>query len=216
MQIEIHPALRAESVVLGLVEADVTVTEHDEALWREIDAYTAELRSSMSVESMLQTPPIKAQRDTYRRLGRDPSRYRGAAEALARRILQGKDLYRVNTVVDINNLLSLKSLHPVATYSVDRLEEPIVFRVGEAGERYKGIGKGEIDLDKIPLFADARGPFGSATSDSERAMVRPDTRHTLTAILAFSGEARLAEHLELARTLLQRHAAANVTTAVVK
>lgn len=217
MQIDIHPKLRAESVVLGVVEASVTVTEHDDALWAEIDATTARLQASMSLDALLQAPPIAAQRDVYRRLGKDPSRHRGAAEALGRRVIQGKGLYRVNTVVDINNLVSLRSLHPAAIYSVDRLEEPITFRVGEPGERYKGISKGEIDLAGMPLFADARGPFGSATSDSERAMVRLDSRRVRMILLAFSGAAGLADHLALAASLLQRHAAAeDVTTEILR
>lgn len=216
MQVDIHPGLRAESIALGLMEADVTVTEHDPDLWREIDDHIARLHASMTIESMLDTPPIKAQRETYRRLGKDPSRYRGAAEALARRVLQGKGLYRVNTVVDINNLVSLRSLHPSAIYSADKLSQQIVFRVGEVGERYKAIGKGDLDLGKMPLFADARGPFGSATSDSERAMVSLDTPRILMILIAFSGEAGLGEHLKEAETLFKRYAAAqNLTTSIL-
>lgn len=217
MQVDIDPKLRAESVALGLVAADVTITAHDDALWSEIDAYTSELQASMTIEALLQAPAIAAQRDIYRRLGKDPSRYRGAAEALGRRVIGGKGLYRVNTVVDINNLVSLKSQHPVAVYSVDRLEGPIVFRAGNAGERYKGISKGEVDLANMPLFADARGPFGSATSDSERAMVRLDTTRVVMMLLAFSGDASLPEHLAFASALLQRHAAArNLATDIVR
>lgn len=217
MQVDIDPKLRAESVALGLVAADVTVTAHDEALWSEINAYTSKLQASMTIEALLQARPIAAQRDVYRRLGKDPSRYRGAAEALGRRVIQGKGLYRVNTVVDINNLVSLKSLHPAAIYSADRLEGPVMFRVGNADERYKGISKGEIDLANMPLFADTRGPFGSATSDSERAMVRLDTTRIIMLLLAFAGDTGLAEHLASASALLQRHAAAhNITTDIIK
>lgn len=217
MQVDIDPRLRAESVALGLVEAAVTVTAHDEALWAEIDATTAKLGSSMTVDGLMQAAPIAAQREVYRRLGKDPSRYRGAAEALGRRVIQGKGLYRVNTVVDINNLMSLRSLHPAAIYSVDRLEPPVAFRVGVAGERYKGISKGEVDLENMPLFSDTRGPFGSATSDSERAMVRPDTARIVMILIAFSGDAGLAEHLAFATSLFERHAAAGeVATAIIK
>ena len=97
-------------VVVGYIIANVQVTEHDEALWQEIEAATARFRG-MAMDEARKLPPIKALRDAYRALGNDPTRYRGSNEALVRRITQGKELYRVNTVVDINNLISLETLH---------------------------------------------------------------------------------------------------------
>jgi DNA/RNA-binding domain of Phe-tRNA-synthetase-like protein len=205
MDVTINAALRELPLTLGLVKARVTVTEHDEALWREIDARIAEINGTLTLESLLGMPPIRAQRETYRRLGKAPSRYRGSAEALARRVLQGKGLYRVNTVVDINNLVSLRSLHPVASYDLDRLSGDIVLRVGQEGESYTGIGKGPLNLAQMPVFCDEEGPFGSATSDSEQAMIGSETRHIVMVILAFSGPERLEADIELACSLLRRH-----------
>ena len=59
----------------------------------------------------------------YRALGTDPTRYRGSNEALVRRIVQGKGLYRVNTVVDVNNLLSLETLQRLPTYPLAGLAQ---------------------------------------------------------------------------------------------
>ncbi len=120
-------------------------------------------------------------------LGNDPTRYRGSNEALVRRISQGKDLYRVNTVVDINNLLSLETLHSAGTFDLDRVQPPIIFRVGQPGEIYAGIGRGEIKIEGLPVFADQSGPFGSTTSDSERTMVRLDTTRILMVVISFLG-----------------------------
>ncbi|NLX99585.1 MAG: hypothetical protein GXY83_25905 [Rhodopirellula sp.] len=78
-------------------------------------------------------PPIKALRDAYRALGNDPTRYRGSNEALVRRISQGKELYRVNTVVDINNLVSLQTLHSVGTFDMEHVSPPITFCIGQPG-----------------------------------------------------------------------------------
>lgn len=216
MQIRIDAELGERGLALGLVQARVTVTGRDEALWREIDAHIDEMRASMSLESLAAMPPIQAQRDTYRKCGKDPSRYRGAADALARRILQGKGLYQINTAVDINNLVSLRSLHPVASYDRDTLREPITARAGRDGETYKAIGKGELNLAHLPLLADAGGPFGSATSDSERAMIRQETTRLLMVIWAFPGAGDLDQHLALASSLLQRHVhATDVETGIV-
>ncbi len=33
----------------------------------------------------------------------------------------------------------------------------------------EAIGKGVINVEGLPVFVDAKGPFGSSTSDSQRA-----------------------------------------------
>ena len=88
--------------------------------WQEIEAAAARFRG-MTMEEARKLPPIKALRDAYRALGNDPTRYRGSNEALVRRITQGKELYRVNTVVDINNLISLETLHSAGTFDLEHV-----------------------------------------------------------------------------------------------
>ena len=155
------------------------------------------------------SPPIKALRDAYRTLGNDPTRYRGSNEALVRRISQGKDLHRVNTVVDINNLISLETLHSAGTFDLDRIQPPIIFRVGQPGEIYAGIGRGEIKIEGLPVFTDQAGPFGSTTSDSERTMVRLDTTRILMVVISFLGAEGVDKTLDRAAGLLTKYAAAS-------
>ena len=57
-------------------------------------------------------PGIAATRTAYKACGKDPSRYRPASEQLARRILQGKSLYSVDTLVDLGNLVSIAAGYP--------------------------------------------------------------------------------------------------------
>ena len=162
-------------------------------------------------------PPIKALRDAYRTLGNDPTRYRGSNEALVRRITQGKDLYRVNTVVDINNLVTLETLHSAGTFDFDHLQPPITFRIGQPNESYLGIGRGEIKIEGLPVFVDQLGPFGSTTSDSERTMVRLQTERILMVIISFGGRGQLRHAVERAVGLLERYTGAtDVETEVVE
>ena len=172
-EISIHPALKAlvPNLALGCVSANVTVEKHNEALWHEIDQHLAHLSATIKPEQINSIPQIAAMRAAYKALGKDPSRYRGSAEALLRRVLSGKGLYQINSVVDINNLVSLESLNPAGTYDLAKVTPPIELRIGAEGESYKGIGKDLINIESLPVFADAVGPFGSPTSDSERAMV---------------------------------------------
>src|ERR1043166_7857849 len=162
-EISIQPALKAlvPNLALGCISAPVSVQKLNEVVWREIDQHLAHLSSTTKSEQINTIPQFAAMRSAYKALGKDPSRYRGSAEALLRRVLSGKGLYQINSVVDINNLVSLESLNPAGTYDLEKLTPPIELRVGTADECYKGIGKDQINLESLPVFADAVGRFGS-------------------------------------------------------
>jgi len=205
----IAPDFKAKipGVAVGRITAFVRNSEHNDALWQVIEA-TAALFRGMRMDEARKFPPIKALRDAYRALGNDPTRYRGSNEALVRRITQGKDLYRVNTVVDVNNLISLETLHSAGTFDFDRVQPPVIFRIGQPGESYAGIGRGEIKIEGLPVFADRLGPFGSTTSDSERTMVRPETTRVLMVVISFLGGEGLEGAVQRTARLLERYAGA--------
>jgi DNA/RNA-binding domain of Phe-tRNA-synthetase-like protein len=209
-EISIHAALRAlaPDLALGCILASVVVEKHNEALWREIDLHLTHLIATSKSEQISTVPQIAAMRSAYKALGKDPSRYRGSAEALLRRVLSGKGLYQINSVVDINNLTSLESLNPAGTYDLEKINPPIELRIGAAGENYKGIGKGLINIESLPVFADSAGPFGSPTSDSERAMVNLETRRVLMVVFSFTGPQGLEQWVSRASELLRRHCSA--------
>jgi DNA/RNA-binding domain of Phe-tRNA-synthetase-like protein len=196
----------AVPVQLGVVTAYVTVGATDDALWTRLqqEAETARTRGGLS--EIAEHPQVAALRAAYRACGRDPQRYRGSAEALLRRVVQAKPLYQVNSVVDTNNLISLRTGMAVGSYDADRINGPVTFRTGTAQESYSAIGKGEFALDKLPVFADGDGPFGSPTSDSERTMVRLDTTSIVMILISFAG-ADLTSELETAAESLREFSA---------
>ena len=218
IDIAIDSALKdkVNTVVLGCLTATVTVTEHDEALWQEIDTHIDSLTARLRVEDISSLAQVAAQRKAYRALGKDPGRYRGAAEALLRRIAQGKGLYRVNTVVDINNLISLETAYSVGCYDRAQLQAPITFCIGAAGASYEGIGKGTINIENLPVFVDKIGPFGSPTSDSQRSLIKTSSTEILMIVISFNSADDVDKALARASALLQRYAAAQqVDTRVV-
>ena len=149
---------------------------------------------------------IETSRIAYKKLGKDPSRYRLSSESFAKRVVKGMDLYKVNNVVDINNLISLESFYSVGTYDLSKLGKEIIFTVGEENQRYDGIGRGSINLENLPVFEDEIGKFGSTTSDSERAMITSDTNHILMNIIAFDKDEELNRYLDYAIDLLEKYA----------
>lgn len=218
-EISINPALKAlaPNLALGCVSARVSVQKHNESLWLEIDQHLAHLTATLKPEQINTVPQIAAMRSAYKALGKDPSRYRGSAEALLRRVLSGKGLYQINSVVDINNLVSLESLNPAGTYDLEKITLPIELRIGAAGESYKGIGKDLINIESLPVFADSAGPFGSPTSDSERAMVSLETRKILMVVFSFMGPEGLERWVQRASELLGRYSGAEaIETSLVR
>jgi len=218
LPLTISPSLKAKvpTVTVGWITAAVHVADHDAALWREINAAADRFRG-MTMENARKFPQIKALREAYKALGNDPTRYRGSNEALVRRITQGKDLYHVNTVVDINNLVTLETLYSAGTFDFAHLQPPLMFRIGQPGETYAGIGRGEINLENLPVFADLAGPVGSTTSDSERAMVRSETASILMVVISFGGRNQVDSAVARAIDLLKQYAQArDLETGVVE
>ena len=137
------------------------------------------------LEDVLQIPSIKNARDSYKKLGKDPSRYRLACESLFRRLVKGNGLYRVNNVVDAGNVLSIEFAKSTAVLDYDKLQGDIFIRIGTADDIYYGIGRGLINVTNIPLYVDEVSPFGSPTSDTERTSISMDTKKILLMVICF-------------------------------
>jgi DNA/RNA-binding domain of Phe-tRNA-synthetase-like protein len=193
---------------LGCVTAKVEAGESPAALTAELQARVQEVLKLPFARGVLEGPQIVATRAGYKALGKDPARYRGSAEALLRRVIAGKGLPQINAVVDTINLVSVESRLPIGLYDLAHVSGDIVFRAGRAGETYKGIGKYDLNLEGLPVFADAQGPHGSPTSDSERTMVTGKTQQVLGIIISFGGTDGLDRWAQRMTDLLQRYALA--------
>jgi len=209
INIEISNKLKEKcpEIVIGCIEAKVNVTEFNETLWDEITLQCSKIEK-LELKDVLEIENIKASRNAYKKLGKDPSRYRLSSESLLRRVVKEKGLYKVNNIVDINNLVSLVTCYSVGTYDLDRIGSKISFTVGEEGETYEGIGRGIINLESLPVFEDEEGKFGSTTSDSMRAMITKDTKGILMNIISFNGDKELSENVDYAKKLLEKYAEA--------
>ncbi|WP_343343771.1 B3/B4 domain-containing protein [Terrisporobacter petrolearius] len=197
---------KCNKVAIGSIEAYVRVTENNEKLWNIIDEKAKKIENSVPVKTINSIKNIANSRAAYKSFGKDPSRYRLSSEALYRRIARGIGLYRVNNVVDINNLISLKSAYSVGTYDLDKISGDIHFTIAEEGETYAGIGKGELNISNLSVFYDDKGKFGSTTSDSIRAMITTDSKHILMNIISFNGEEELDKYMDEACEYLEKYA----------
>lgn len=212
-QLNISPELSAACphYRVAAVYAEVQNTPYNEGLWQEIEAFTQKLRAEGTTDSIKQQPAIAATREAYRRLGKDPSRYRPSAEALRRRLLRGLELYRIDTLVDLINLVSLRTGYSIGGFDADKIQgTALTLGVGHAGEPFEGIGRGLLNIEGLPVWRDAQGGIGTPTSDHERTKMDVGTRHILALINGYDGdEERLREAAEMTRELLEKYAAAD-------
>lgn len=200
---------------LGVLSGEVRVSGSSEELIALLNREAEAIAAKEQIEDIAQLPQVQATREAYKALGKKPARYRVSSEALHRRIVQGKGLYFINNIVDINNLISIRSGCGICLYDVGKIEGGIVFRIAEDGESYHGIGKYDLNLNKLPVFADDKGPFGSPTSDSERTMITENTKSILFIIVSFRDES-LFPWLDQAEDLLKKYGhAQNIEKAII-
>lgn len=190
---------------VAVVECDVVNTASDERLWKEITDVETLVRTSCKLEEINKFPPIQATRQAYKRLGKDPNRYRPSAEALRRRILRELPLYKIDTLVDIINLLSIQSGYSIGGFDAGKIDGDLVLGVGREGEIYHGIGRGELNIAGLPVYRDNQGGIGTPTSDEERTKIDMDTRKLLMIINGYSGKEGLQEALTYGVSLLTRY-----------
>jgi DNA/RNA-binding domain of Phe-tRNA-synthetase-like protein len=208
MTIEITPHLRSGLPALRLVSLESSVEVRDSAqdLLNLIGESTTRMVKSLDVAEISSLPNIKAAKDAYRALGKDPSRYRPSAESLLRRLASGKDLFFINNVIDILNLISIETGISIGGYDGDRVEWPAVLDTGRPDEPYEGLGRGLLNIEKMPVLRDRHGPFGSPTSDSVRSSVTAKTTHFVMVFFDFGAWQAMEDVVRRTSLLLEEYA----------
>jgi DNA/RNA-binding domain of Phe-tRNA-synthetase-like protein len=210
----VDAAMRSlHSCWIGKIEwADVNVEVGSQIWLEELQKVSSELKEAYSEKDSLDNlEAVRATRNAYQSYGVNPKRYPPASEALVKRVLGGKMLPLINSVVDLNNVLSLRTLYPVGSYNSNSIRGNVQLRVGKPGESYKAIGSDEYNAEGFPTLFDDLGPFGGASRDSQRAMVSPGVTTVTTIIYAFH-DPRQSHIDEMIAKCLDRAKSAGVGT----
>ena len=211
INIEIDERIKAvcPEMAIGMVRAHVVNSETCDALWSEIEQAADGIKGQYELLAINQRPAIAATRKLYKALGKDPGRYRVASEQLCRRIVKGLGLYRLTTLIDLVNLVSIKSGYAISGLDADKLAgDTLTLGVGRAGEEYHGIGRGLLNIEGMPVYRDAEGGVATPTSDEERTKFTLETVHVQININAFGPDMPIDEAVDWTRQLLVRYAQA--------
>ncbi len=187
---------------VGILQMDgLRVTETPEELKAMLNALADEYAKKYKDAPLGEISTVKKIRSIFHRSGLDPTRHRPSSESLLRRAVKGKGLYFINSVVDLINYFSLKTLWPMGLYDAGKLKPPIAWRPGRQGESYEGIGRDRLNLEHFPLLVDEEGPFGSPISDSMRTRVTEACTRILW--ITFAPPGTNIPHDEFADTMIR-------------
>ncbi len=187
-------------------EAAVVNGETTDELWREIERVGSSVRDVLDLCDINKRPGIAATRAAYKVCGKEPNRYRPSSEQLCRRLVKGMELYRVNAVVDVFNLLSIESGHSVGAFDADAIDgDTLTLGIGWEGEPYEGIGRGPLNISGMPVLRDRSGGVGTPTSDSERTKVSADTKRLLVIVNIYGDDMPVNDIMSECTRLLETY-----------
>ncbi len=207
-KIQINPTIKSKypTTRLGGLAGQIKVSSETSALWEVIDPAIAKLQAQLKTEDIAKIETIQHARKAYKSFGKDPARYRLSAEALLRRIVKGKGIYKINNIVDLLNLVSVKSGISIGGYDTAYINGEITLGLGEKNEPYEGIGRGDLNIEFLPVLRDQTSAFGSPTSDSKRTMARDTTTHFMMVFFDFGSSEKLEQTVLEAKQLMEQFA----------
>lgn len=220
MNIEIEDIIKnvAPQLQVVAIEADVINCDTPDDLWTELTQEALRIAQLYDLSQINKRPGIAATRAAYKALGKEPNRYRPSSEALCRRAVKGMELYRINALVDIINLISMRSGYSIGGFDADCVQGDLLrLGAGRAGEVFNAIGRGQLNIEGLPLYRDAVGGIGTPTSDEERTKLSIATRRLLMCINIYQEEMPVGDVVNLSRNLLERYCqATNITVKYVR
>ena len=199
------------------IECDVQNSDYNESLWHEIEFFINDYRKNNIVKDINKFSTIYATRNTYKKLGKDPNRYRPSAEALRRRILKGVELYKINTLVDAINLISLKTGYSIGGFDACLILGNLELGVGEKDEKFEAIARGLLNIEGLPVYRDSIGGIGTPTSDEERTKISLNSNKLLMLLNAYSGKEGLEEAIDYSKYVLEKYVEAeNIKVRIIE
>jgi DNA/RNA-binding domain of Phe-tRNA-synthetase-like protein len=146
-----------------------------------------------SLDEVKNMPVFRAYRDFYWKVGIDPTKTRPAGEALTRRILGGRDLPTINTLVDAYNIASAESSVAIAAFDLSSVSrESLRMRKAIPGERFLGIGMDSpISLTGVEVVIEDESRMNIIAvypyRDSDSSKVTESTRGVLLMMCGVPG-----------------------------
>lgn len=114
--------------------------ERPEKLSSEISQAEQATRLAIGETPLGDVPELGVWREVYRRFGVKKTSFRSSVERLIKKARQGDELPRINTLVDIYNLISLRYRMPVGADDLDKQASPVMYRYARPDDTFIALG----------------------------------------------------------------------------
>jgi DNA/RNA-binding domain of Phe-tRNA-synthetase-like protein len=190
MKIKIDEDLKSEDFELLVgyaVVKDVSVNKAQKPLKKLLMEVMHSVKNKYSSRvEMYSSNKIKEMRNLFKYAGVKDNRYTPSAEALLKRIIDGGDLYRINNIVECNNMASMKFELPCGVYDLDKLVGDVTFKLGTNSDIMETMAKGKMNMENILLTKDEEKLFGSPVSDSPHTKISENSKNILLLVYGTS------------------------------
>ncbi len=217
MEITISDIIQAKlpALKIATLTCDVQNLPTSDELWDILLQECEQIKTAFQLEEINKRPAIAATRQAYKILGKDPNRYRPSAEALCRRIIRDIPIYRLSTLVDIINIVSIRSGFSIGGFDAEKIDGNVELGVGISEDVFEAIGRGVLNVENLPLYRDNLGGIGTPTSDNERTKITEKTTKLLLIFNAYNGTEGLNLAVEHAVALLEKFAEAKNISIII-
>jgi DNA/RNA-binding domain of Phe-tRNA-synthetase-like protein len=202
-------------VEIGVVVAkNVDNGNYDEEIQKLMREVEKETRGKFDIDDILEVPAVAKWREIYKSFGAKPSKFRNSVEALMRRVLRGDEIYKINPLVDIYNMISVKYVMTVGGEDVDAIEGDLVLDFAKGDEEFVALGASESESpwEGEVVYKDDKGVVCRCWNyrEAERTKLSEGTKEAVIVVEnnlpERSGEFR--EALDELKGLLERYCGA--------
>lgn len=190
-----------------------------------LDLYRAEqaaVKTSIGDTPLSQLPSLAAWREVFRSFGIDPTQTRSAIEALLRRLTKQGDIPSINSLVDLGNLVSIRSLLPVAVMDTRGAVGTISVHFADGTETFTNLGAETVDHPvpgEVVFSDDNKQVFARrwCWRQSESSASRADTTDAIITIEGHHADAHadVEKGIEHLLTLLRSYAGGEFQSAIL-
>ncbi len=124
-----------------------------------LEEKNAAKQAARSGVALADHPHVQAWRKVFRSFGADPTKTRSSGEALLRRVQRGGELPRINAIVDIYNVISLRHVLPVGGQDAEKIAGGVKLRFAGKNENFVPLGANEpheVDEGEVVYADDAQ------------------------------------------------------------
>lgn len=215
--IEKYPKLEVGIVICK----DIDNSSYNEEIQKLMRNIEVEARGKIDVEKVVEIPTIAKWREIYKSFGAKPSKYRNSAEALIKRVILGNEIYRINSLVDLYNYISVKYIKTVGGEDIDKVEGDLVLDFANGTEEFIALGSNENEPPKQGevVYKDNKGIICRRWNwrEAERTKLTEDTKNAVVVIenLISEENGKLKKALEELKSLITKYCDANCKTKIL-